>query len=92
MVRPSRDTVVLVATMPARSSSTARSAMSSRSESDKSGAIFTSTGVEVSARTADRMGRSDSTACRSRNPGVFGELTLTTRYDASGPTIRALAR
>ncbi|OUZ02663.1 hypothetical protein B0172_03229 [Mycobacterium avium subsp. paratuberculosis] len=66
--------------------------MSSTSESDRSGAIFTSTGVDVSARTADRIGRSDPTACRSRSPGVFGELTLTTRYDASGPSSRALAR
>ena len=44
-----------------------------------SGAIFTSTGVEVSASTPARIGRSDSTACSSRSPGVFGELTLTTR-------------
>ncbi|CNN57812.1 Uncharacterised protein [Mycobacterium tuberculosis] len=60
-----------------------------------SGAIFTSTGTlhfTVSAWTAVRMGRSDSTACRSRSPGVLGELTLTTRYDASGPTSRALSR
>ena len=66
--------------------------MSSMSVSARSGAIFTSTGVEVSARTADRMVRSDSTVCRSRSPGVFGELTLTTRYAACGPTSRALAR
>ena len=88
---PSRDTVVLVATMPARPSSTARSAISSTSASDRSGAILTSTGVGVSARTAARIGRSDSTACRSRSPGVFGELTLTTRNAASGPTSRALS-
>ena len=92
VLNPSRDTVVLVATMPARPSSTARSAMSSISVSARSGAIFTRTGVEVSARTADRMPRSDSIPCSSRSPGVFGELTLTTRYAACGPTSRALAR
>ena len=42
---PSRDTVVLVATMPASPSSTARSAISSMSASERSGAILTSTGV-----------------------------------------------
>ena len=55
-------TVVLVATMPASPSSTARSAMSSISVSDRSGAILTSTGVVVSDCTAARIGRSDSTA------------------------------
>ncbi len=61
--------------------------MSSRSESDKSGAIFTSTGVEVSARTADRMGRSDSDRLQiPRNPGVFGELTLTADTAAGRPS------
>jgi hypothetical protein len=65
--------------------------MSSTSSSDRSGAIFISTGVCVCAFTAARMGRSDSTACRSRRPGVFGELTLTTRNAANGPTSLALS-
>jgi hypothetical protein len=76
---PDREIVVLVATIPARPNSSARSATASTSESDRSGAIFTSTGVVVSASTAARIGRNDSTACRSRSPGVLGELTLTTR-------------
>ena len=76
---PSREMVVLVATMPARSSSTARSATASMSSSERSGAIFTSTGVVVDFFTTSRIGRSSSTACRSRRPGVLGEETLTTR-------------
>ena len=82
---PARLMVVLVATIPSRPSSSARSATSSRSLSARSGAIFTSSGrcrsVTASARrrTASSSGRSRAVACRSRSPGVFGELTLTTR-------------
>ena len=76
--RPSREMVVFVATMPARPNSTARSATARTSSSDRSGAIFTSTGDDVSSCTAARIGRRVSTACRSRRPGVLGDETLTT--------------
>ncbi|SIM39336.1 Uncharacterised protein [Mycobacteroides abscessus subsp. abscessus] len=84
--------VVLVATIPARPNSTARSAISSMSASDRSGAIFTSTGAVVSSSTAERILRSSPIACRSRSPGVLGELTFTTKKSAAGPTCRALTR
>ena len=58
----------------------ARSATARTSSSERSGAIFTSSGTSpATARTARRMGSSFSTACRLRRPGVLGELTLTTR-------------
>ncbi len=85
LTSPSRDTVVLVAMIPSSPSPTARSATSSTSASARSGAILTSNGTRCppaapsssAARTAVSTGRSRSAACRSRSPGVFGELTLT---------------
>ncbi|KIX79230.1 hypothetical protein SF23_01750 [Streptomyces sp. MBRL 10] len=84
--RPSRAMVVLVAMMPSRPSSSARSATASTSSSARSGAILTSSGTRRSAtvrsaasRTAVSSGRRDSVAWRLRRPGVFGEETLTTR-------------
>ena len=50
------------------------------SSSERSGAILTSRGVSSAASfTAVSRGLSDSTACRLRRPGVFGDDTLTTR-------------
>ena len=62
------------------------------SSSARSGAIFTSNGTRFTSdgtrlavaassasRTAVRMERKCAVAWRSRSPGVFGELTLTTR-------------
>ena len=37
------------------------------------------TALIAASRAATRMGRSASTDCRSRRPGVFGDETLTTR-------------
>ncbi len=83
---PSRPMVVLVAMIPSSPSSSARSATSSMSASARSGAILTSSGIRRCgtsassvARTALSSGRSWSTAWRLRSPGVFGELTLTTK-------------
>ena len=74
--------VVLTATIPSRPSSAASSATASTSSSDRSGAILTSSGTRASpaaavassaaTRVASRIGRSASTDCRSRRPGVFG--------------------
>jgi transcriptional regulator with XRE-family HTH domain len=76
---PDRDAVVFVAMIPSSRSATARSAIASTSSSARSGAILTSNGTPSStSRTAASSGLSRSAACRSRNPGVFGELTLTT--------------
>ena len=82
--RPAREMVVLVAMMPWRPSSSARSATASTSSSFRSGAILTSTAglrrePRATACTAAKIGRSFSTDCRLRSPGVLGELTLTTR-------------
>ncbi len=75
---PSRAIVVFVAMTPARPSSSARSATASTSSSDRSGAIFTSTGRPPAASlTAASSGRRRATACRSRRPGVFGDETFT---------------
>ena len=70
----------------AQAGSSAGSPTASTSSSLRSGAILTSSGtcrptVTSSARrrTASSSGRSFSTACRSRRPGVFGDETLTTR-------------
>ncbi|SKU46086.1 Uncharacterised protein [Mycobacteroides abscessus subsp. abscessus] len=46
----------------------------------------------VSSSTAERILRSSPIACRSRSPGVLGELTFTTKKSAAGPTCRALTR
>ena len=52
VTRPSREIVVFVATIPSKPNSNARSATASTSSSDKSGAIFTNTGVFVASCTA----------------------------------------
>ena len=74
--------VVFTATIPSSPSSAASSATASTSSSDRSGAIFTSSGTaarpaaavasSAATRVASRIGRSASTDCRSRRPGVFG--------------------
>ena len=47
---------------------------------------------KASASVSERpvIGASASTACRSRRPGVLGELTLTTTKSARGPSVAAL--
>ena len=83
--RPSREIVVLVAMMPSRPSSSASSATSSMSSSRQvRGDLHQQRDVpagraSASSPTALSSGRSVSTSCSARRPGVFGELTLTTR-------------
>ena len=82
---PVRAMVVLVAMMPSSFRSSASRATSSMSSSLRSGAIFTSRGtcrpaaLSAASPTAASSGRRVLTSCSNRRPGVFGELTLTTR-------------
>ena len=77
---PSRDSVVLVAMMPANFRRTTRLAILRTSSSLRSGAIFTRTGTpSAAARTASSKGSSLSSSWSPRSPGVFGELTFTAR-------------
>ena len=80
-----RPIVVLPTIMPSILRARATPTMSSRSESDRSGAILSSTGVgpargatrsRASTTRASRSSSADA-CCRSRRPGVFGDEMLT---------------
>ena len=76
--------VVFVATIPASLCPVANDRISSICENDRSGAIFTNTGLGEGSEsffswTARNNASSSSRPCKVRRPGVFGELTLRTK-------------